>query len=308
MGAACGQRSILIPAFDERSRWAYITLLAMFSLGCFLIFVRGFTYTLTPVKVISLVALWILSAGLLRRFNYPRLATWLEASALAYGHGLPAFMVLAPAASFALPVVDGQLAAIDQAMGLDWVATVYALRPYLYPLKIAYFSFAWQPTVAIALLAIVDPTRCWRYVTAGIMCGLVTGFLFIFFPAYGAFHHYGIQPADYPPFTSASSPWNWMANFERLRDGYNVIDGTVAGSLVSFPSYHAAVAALTIWALWPLGLLRVPIILLNLGLLLGALIFGTHHFIDLIAGTVLAVTSVLIVNRLVQVIPPNTRG
>lgn len=99
-----------------------------------------------------------------------------------------------------------------------------------------------------------------------------------------------------------------MANFERLRDGYNVIDGTVAGSLVSFPSYHAAVAALTIWALWPLGLLRVPIILLNLGLLLGALIFGTHHFIDLIAGTVLAVTSVLIVNRLVQVIPPNTRG
>lgn len=290
--------SILVPLFDRRSLPAYSLLAFMLCVGGTLIVARGFTLSSAVFKALPLTVLWIVSAGLVRRLNWPRVATWLEANGVAYGHSIPAFMVLAPGASLAMPTVDPYLAAVDKALGLDWVSTIYALQPYLRPLKFAYFSFAWQPSVVMALLAATHPTRCWQFVTAGIGCGLVTGIIFIFCPAYGAFIHYGITPAEYPPFTYASPPWSWLPAFEKLRHGYQILDFSVGVALVSFPSYHAATAVLCVWAVWPFRWLRLPFIILNAGLVAGALVWGTHHFVDLIAGCALAVLAVYSIKRM----------
>lgn len=303
MEAALPRQATLVPKFDRRSIPAYSCLALMLCLGGILVFARGFTLSAFVFKMLPLACLLFYAAGLLRRIEWPKMATWLEATAVTYGHSIPAFMVLAPAASFALPPVDRHLAALDQAMGFDWVAYTFAMRPYLRLLDFAYFSFGWQPSLVIALLAAINPTRCWQYVTAGVACGLVTGIAFIFFPAYGAFIHYGITPEMYPPFTYNSSPWSWLPAFEKLRHGYTVFDTSVAVALVSFPSYHAATAVLTVWATWPVRYLRPLMIPLNIGLIAGCPIFGTHHFIDLIVGAGLACLTIYSIKRMKPFFP-----
>src|SRR5262249_1519028 len=148
------------------------------------------------------------------------------------------------------------LSAVDQALGLDWKTTVFALHPYLRALMIGYFSFSWQPFLIIALLAAKNTTRCWHLVTASAICASIASLIFIFCPAYVAFIYYGITPDQYPPFSYGYSPWNWLPTFEKLRHGYRSLDISVGASLVSFPSYHASVGALCIWAIWPFRWLR----------------------------------------------------
>jgi membrane-associated phospholipid phosphatase len=64
--------------------------------------------------------------------------------------------------------------------------------------------------------------------------------------------------------------------------------------LISFPSYHAATALLYIWAAWRTPVLKWIVLLLNIAMLLATPLHGSHYFVDVIAGAVVAFITIRI--------------
>src|SRR5262249_48360851 len=62
--------------------------------------------------------------------------------------------------------------------------------------------------------------------------------------------------------------------------------------LITFPSFHTAGAIMFIWALRKVPYVRRPALALNAALLAATLIDGTHYFIDLVGGAVVAFAAI----------------
>jgi membrane-associated phospholipid phosphatase len=74
------------------------------------------------------------------------------------------------------------------------------------------------------------------------------------------------------------------------------------GGIVTFPSFHATSAVLFAWALWAVRWLRPFALLVNGAMLAATPLNGGHYFIDVIAGVVIAVLSIVAARRIGQVI------
>jgi len=70
--------------------------------------------------------------------------------------------------------------------------------------------------------------------------------------------------------------------------------------IITFPSLHAALAVIPIVALWPIPRLRWLILALNIVMLAATPIDGSHYFIDVIAGIVVAAIAVLTAGALAR--------
>jgi membrane-associated phospholipid phosphatase len=73
--------------------------------------------------------------------------------------------------------------------------------------------------------------------------------------------------------------------------------------IVTFPSFHVAAAVLLAWAGANLPLLRYPMIVLNILMLLSAIPIGGHYLIDVIAGCLVAVGSIIAARALGGAMP-----
>jgi membrane-associated phospholipid phosphatase len=58
--------------------------------------------------------------------------------------------------------------------------------------------------------------------------------------------------------------------------------------IITFPSLHAALAVIVAAVLWPIPVLRWPVLGVNALMLAATPIDGSHYFIDVVAGIVLA--------------------
>lgn len=286
--------------FPSEGRPALFILITFYVVGLSLALGLGFTIpplvwigTLTP-------ALLIFASALSYRQGWNFLTTWLGANAIVYGQALPVMFMLVSLASFSFPWADSRLAAIDAMMGFHAPELLFALKPGLKVIWIGYTSMAVQPSLILLLLAVSDRSRCWEYVTAGVVAMAFTCAIFTFFPAAGTFRYFGILPNLYPPFSYDSPPYIFGHALELLRNGYRVADPAVMKGLVSFPSYHTVVAVLSVWAIWRIAVLRIPAILLNTALLAGCFVFGAHYLIDVIAGCAIAILSIIIANLLIK--------
>ncbi|MEI7609953.1 MAG: phosphatase PAP2 family protein, partial [Rhodospirillaceae bacterium] len=54
--------------------------------------------------------------------------------------------------------------------------------------------------------------------------------------------------------------------------------------IVTFPSFHSALAVLLVWAARGLGRMIIPVAALNAVVLAVTPIYGGHYFVDVIAG------------------------
>lgn len=70
-----------------------------------------------------------------------------------------------------------------------------------------------------------------------------------------------------------------------------VLNERTASGIVNFPSVHAGLAMLLIWAAWPTKL-RYPVLLLNAVMIIAALTHGAHYLADVISGLLLAVATI----------------
>ena len=80
------------------------------------------------------------------------------------------------------------------------------------------------------------------------------------------------------------------------------------GGIVTFPSFHAASAALYTWALWAVRGLRPIVIVVNGVMLAATPLNGGHYFIDLIAGVTIAVAAIVAARVVARIIAQRQNG
>ena len=204
------------------------------------------------------------------------------------------------------PLWDARLAAWDAALGFDWPAIRSAVDrsgALATLLGLAYYSLIPQMIVAVVALSATARFAVLRItVAAAILSGFATVLIAGLMPAAGNL----FDPAAYrhlwPPI--ALSHAELIAG---LRNGsMRVLDVGAMEGIITFPSYHAALAAIFIWAFR-----SVPMLALPGGLWAGLTIIATplgggHYAADVIAGLGLAAISVGAAHRLVRIPAPKT--
>lgn len=65
------------------------------------------------------------------------------------------------------------------------------------------------------------------------------------------------------------------------------------------PSSHAASGLLLAWAIAPVRWLRMPLVALNVAMIFATVTIGSHYFIDVIGGVLLAAVAILVAERII---------
>ncbi|HML07242.1 MAG TPA: phosphatase PAP2 family protein [Xanthobacteraceae bacterium] len=213
--------------------------------------------------------------------------------------------VMAPltyvAAATDLPLQDANLLVIDRALGFDWAAYVNYVNDH--PTLAAWLSYGYTMirwpifAIPVVLAAMARYQRIEEFTFAFAAALIATTIISALVPAIGVYQQIGLDPANLQNLDPG-------AYLEQVRDFAPTRDGTLRhlqllglAGIVTFPSFHAASAALYAWALWPSRLLRPIVVLANGAMLAATPIVGGHYFIDVIAGVAIAALAIVAARR-----------
>jgi hypothetical protein len=205
---------------------------------------------------------------------------------------VPAVISTYLAMSVGMPMADGQLAALDALLPINWhsfITVVDAHGWIAHALGYAYQSFAFQLLgLPVLLCAVGKPERAYRMVMAYAAICFLSSLISIWFPGIGAYPYYKIA-SDSLQNINIHFGYFFLDQFNGVRDNPDFIFSMAnAAGIVTFPSVHAAVAALSGWAAWDIRLLRYPMLLLNVGMAVSAVSHGSHYMVDIPAGVLIA--------------------
>jgi membrane-associated phospholipid phosphatase len=194
--------------------------------------------------------------------------------------------------SLALPLLDAHFARADAALGLDWMAALELADrwPALGTLlRVAYASSMQQ--VLLVFLVLATTRRLQRladFLALFTATSLVTILTASLLPSAGAFVHFD-PPAALRRVVGADAGIWHLHHFEALRSGaLRAIDPGAIEGLVTFPSFHTALAVITAWALWRTPYLAIPALALNALVIASTVPVGGHYFVDVLAGLAIA--------------------
>lgn len=192
---------------------------------------------------------------------------------------------------FGYSLVSTPLARADAAMGLNWLAyhnwvrSMAALREAT---LVTYNSFGIQMLLVPCLLAAVGATsRMLRFFAASAITLLAVDVIFMIWPADNAATFF--RAGDPVPLSWSHDLVSYIV---ARTTSYDVTDNLVG--LVSFPSFHTAGAVIGAWALRR-TVLFWPVMILESLLLLGVPAWGGHYFVDILAGLIVAVIAIVLV-------------
>ncbi|WP_181700819.1 phosphatase PAP2 family protein [Chthonobacter albigriseus] len=195
------------------------------------------------------------------------------------------------AASAGLPLQDDVFAAIDAALGFDWVWLFQVMDRWsaLQPLfSVPYGSML--PQIAVMTLALGFFGRHLElrlFLLAFALAALSTVAASAVVPAVGPPLHYNIEALGLALKTATGT--QHVAVFEGLRDGsIRTLVGLGTEGLICMPSLHAASAVLLMRAGLVLPVLRWPFVAINALMLFSTVIEGSHYLADVLAGVALA--------------------
>jgi hypothetical protein len=186
------------------------------------------------------------------------------------------------------PLVDHALDAIDKAMGLNWLTWTEWLTEHStlrWGLFIVYGSLPAQQF--FCYVRNVHTRANWRnseiwWIT--FFSALVTIAGSAALPASNPYVYYGLERADH---------FLHMVQFLGLRDGtMHIIGFTDAQGLVQLPSFHTILAIMLTYNLRHNRCLFSVALLWNTALILSCPTEGSHYFVDLVAGAVVAVATI----------------
>jgi GNAT superfamily N-acetyltransferase len=190
------------------------------------------------------------------------------------------------------PLWDARLLAWDAALGFDR-ASAFGFLDAAPALAtggwIAYHSLVPQMIVLILALAAAGRLGAARVLLfASTAAGAAAILLSLFLPALGNLYH----PAAYPRL-GASAAWLHRPDILALREGgLRVLDLASMKGIITFPSYHAALGAIYIWAFWQLPRWRWIGIGWALLTILATPAAGGHYLVDVLAGLALGAAAI----------------
>lgn len=274
------------PMFDRRSRFVYAVLGVQLALGVVLYSILGLRFADISLALPSVtVGITLVAAWLARRVGFSSIAAWLETTTLIYLVGLAGWAVLFPGTALSLPFADPWLSAGDKALGFDFGALDRAVHGW--PLYRIYFSFSWQAALIVPVL-VFTKRDAWPLVYALTLAMVLTCLVYPFAPAMGPRVYNGLTAPD-----------RQTLMIEALRDHHvrTITRGMLVG-MVSFPSFHAAAAAIYAWAMWPVRFLRWPFVLLNVAVICTTMTEGDHYLVDVFGGLAVAWLAIAVTSRL----------
>lgn len=195
------------------------------------------------------------------------------------------------------PLFDATLASADNIIGLNTsvFVTWIAWRPQISQLlEIVYLSTVPLIFATVIFLAWTHrETRMWElclsFAGSGMICALFSALL----PAAGAFIHYGIS-RDILILLPEGSGIYYIPTFDAYRSGtLSVVDTMHLEGVVTFPSFHAAMALMLGYAVRGLRWLSVSAWIWSGLTIVSAVPNGGHYIIDLIAGAAVWVIFIL---------------
>jgi membrane-associated phospholipid phosphatase len=196
------------------------------------------------------------------------------------------------AAAAAFPLQDRLFDMADQALGLDWLAMLAWMNthPALHTVfSLAYMSI--QPQAALAVLALALTARHARlriFLLAFMFAVVVTIAVSMLLPARGVWGFYALGAGDYPSIVPVTRDVH-LHVIDGLRNGsFRLLGAVGSEGIITFPSLHAALAMIFIFALWPVPVLRWVSLFINVLMLISTPIDGGHYFIDVVAGILVA--------------------
>ena len=175
-------------------------------------------------------------------------------------------------------LVDGQLMAMDRALGFDWLAGYNFVQshPALSAvLGFAYDSLIYQGLYFGLLLGLMnDRLRLKQMLWLVLVSGSLACLGAVLFPALGPSRLFNIQ-----------TDTGFVPVMEHLLSGRD-LSFSLSGmtGVVSFPSFHTSMAMAYIWAFRKAGAIGWAATGLNLVMLCSVPWFGGHYLVDMIAG------------------------
>jgi membrane-associated phospholipid phosphatase len=201
-----------------------------------------------------------------------------------------------------LPLADSRLAAWDSALGFDWLGYLLWLDRHpglLYWMDWAYGGLTFYSGVAFVLvLLLVGAGRAREFVLLFLITAVAASTIGLFFPALAAMTFYAPDPELFRTVTPILGAYH-VDTLERLRtSAAPVLDLRHLPGLTTFPSFHTAMGLIVVWCARGSRLLFTPMLLLNALMIASTPAFGSHYFVDILAGGLLAAAAVLLGRRL----------
>ena len=254
--------------------------------------------TTSALLVVTTNVMMIGGAALIRKRGWQNVADWLTATAQMSLLAAVLTTVSYVLASTNLPLQDAMLISVDQVIGIDWRSLVgtFTRQPFLMVLlNYAYASLGYQLALFLPVAFLTGYGRAAsQFVLAWSIALSAAVMISPFTPALGGYLHFQLDPKDFPEVRILAA-WLFVTPFHALRDGsLNVIEFRNLDGIITFPSFHAAVAVLIAWAASGIPFLRYPMVILNLLMLVSTIPIGGHYAIDVIAGCLLAAVSIIV--------------
>jgi hypothetical protein len=236
---------------------------------------------LLPATLSAAFLLLALFYERIRRVDDGRIAETLHETAILIAYGPPAaavsYLILAPA----LPLQDQLFTAIDAALGfswLDWHAWVQS-RPSSLP----------HIAVLLIFTGLTGRTNRSRELNALLIATslpivMISGLV----PAAGALAHHGV----------ALEKAVHLAHFEGLREGvFRVIDPRQLEGIITFPSFHTAIALILVWVARGLPIVFWPTVVLAAGQLVSIPTEGGHYLVDMLGGATITIAAIALLRH-----------
>ncbi|WP_283406406.1 phosphatase PAP2 family protein [Novosphingobium panipatense] len=194
------------------------------------------------------------------------------------------------------PLADTVLYRADLTIGLDWLA-VYRSYAGFSPVHLLanrlYLTIFDTPyVIVIGLAAAGRDDKLLTFIGAFAIGLLLTILVSFFLPAASpVIHFFGSSPPYVPTTGTGYYPVLTELRSQRIM---HVASHELFG-LLTFPSFHAVSAVLFAWAGWSLRYLRWPVLAVNAGMLVVTPLEGSHYFVDLIAGCLVALAAIVLV-------------
>ncbi len=192
-----------------------------------------------------------------------------------------------------MPLYDVEFTKLDAVLGFYWPGWFEFIRTHGIldvVLFLAYFSLIPQIIGSIIFFAHAERANRNRELFCMAVVALcLTEVVAGTFPAVGAFYHFKIE----------------MARATHLADLFHLLAGTQKNfssltmeGIVTFPSYHAAMAVIFMYVHRGQRFLFPAIVVLNFLLLLSTPTFGGHYLVDIVAGVLVATLSIFIFRQI----------
>jgi membrane-associated phospholipid phosphatase len=201
---------------------------------------------------------------------------------------------------------DSTLQRWDELLGFDWLAFVGVVDAHPWAaaiLRMSYASLIPQIIAIVVALGFGYRFNQLQVVILGAMlAGTATIFLSPFFPAYGNYLHRGLSSVAF----KHVHPWAGYAHaadLNGLRTGhFAILDLSEMQGIITFPSYHAALATVTAWGFWNSGNapLRWGGSIVSVTTIIATPVDGGHYLVDVLAGIAIAVVSVIAAKHLIR--------